>query len=116
MRIMTICGTGVDIESIARFRGMERKKDKRFFSRIYTKSELDYCFSKKDPAQHLAVRFAAKEAVVKALHQQRPFTDIEVRLHKSGAPFVHVKKSSKRIHLSMSHCDEYAVAYVIAES
>ncbi|HLC19458.1 MAG TPA: holo-ACP synthase [Candidatus Nanoarchaeia archaeon] len=120
-----IIGTGVDIERIKRFHGMDRKKDKTFFNRIYTSAELNYCFSKKNPAQHLAVRFAAKEAVIKALHHVanfKPvdFSKIEVEQSSTGAPFIQVQNKKElrqiMIHLSMSHCDEYAMAFVIVET
>ena len=58
-------GLGVDIEDIDRFRKLDLYEDKGFFSKIYTGDEISYCFSKDSPAQHLAVRFAGKEAVVK---------------------------------------------------
>lgn len=118
----TIIGTGTDIESIARFRGMKRNRDKSFLKRIYAKAELDYCFSKKDPAQHLAVRFAAKEAVIKALHhlpnfKALPLSKIEIERSENGAPRVTLPKTFKslKIYLSMSHCGEYALAFVVVE-
>ena len=57
---------GVDIESISRFNELDRKKNKSFLDKIYSEKELDYCYSHKNYAQHLAVRFAAKEAIFKA--------------------------------------------------
>ncbi|MBS3138973.1 holo-ACP synthase [Candidatus Woesearchaeota archaeon] len=119
-----IIGTGVDIERIDRFRGMNRDKNKAFFSRVFTPKEIDYCFSKKSPEQHLAVRFAAKEAAIKALHHVPKFKtidffQIEVQQSSVGAPFIHVPKKKELrqiiIHLSMSHADEYVVAFVVVE-
>ena len=54
---------GVDIEDIGRFRKLDQKSSGVFLKKVYTKNELDYCFQKSVPAQHLAVRFAGKEAV-----------------------------------------------------
>ena len=62
-----IIGIGVDIVEIERFRNaMERLKD-RFIRRIFTPGEQQYCNGHREPAQHFAVRFAAKEALFKAL-------------------------------------------------
>src|SRR5258706_899697 len=58
---------GVDIEEVKRFEKLLRNK--RFLNRVFTKEEIAYCFSKKNQAQHFAVRFAAKEAVLKAMGQ-----------------------------------------------
>jgi holo-[acyl-carrier protein] synthase len=58
-------GIGVDIESIERFVKLDRAKDSRFLAKIFTEKELDYCFKYKSPAEHLAVRYAGKEAVIK---------------------------------------------------
>lgn len=56
---------GVDIEDNSRF--IDKKDDTKFLERIFTKSELDYCLSKKDYSAHLCARFCAKEATIKAL-------------------------------------------------
>ena len=56
---------GVDIESISRFKNLKRDKSRHFLEKIFTQNELNYCFSKKVPSPHLAVRFAAKEAAEK---------------------------------------------------
>ena len=60
-----ILSIGVDIESVDRFK--EHDKNGSFLKRIFTNKELEYCFSFTDFAQHLAVRYSGKEAVVKAL-------------------------------------------------
>ena len=60
-------GIGIDIEDINRFKKYSLKKDLDFLKTIYSENELEYCFSKKSPAKHLAVRFCAKEAFIKAL-------------------------------------------------
>ena len=65
---MKILGIGVDIENVERFRWLNIKNDSRFLNKIYAKEELKYCFSKKNPAPHLAARFAGKEAVIKAMN------------------------------------------------
>lgn len=65
MKINNI-GIGVDIENTDRFRG-KIKKGRSFLRKIFSKRELDYCFSKINPAPHLAARYAGKEAVIKAI-------------------------------------------------
>jgi len=59
-------GIGVDIEDVNRFTKLGGNK--AFLKKVFTQNELDYCFSKKVAAPHLAVRYAGKEAVVKALY------------------------------------------------
>ena len=113
-------GIGIDIESINRFHGLEQAKDALFFEKIYTPDELAYCFSKTNPAPHLAVRFAAKEAVVKALYslgrEAIPFSAIEISHNLQGLPLIkinhkeHVQLQSK---ISLSHCQDKAVAFAL---
>jgi len=113
-------GIGVDIETVNRFRKLNRVKDVIFLEKIFTKNELDYCFSKKDNAgQHLTARFAGKEAIIKALssineiivHQK-----IEIINNKIGVPIVKLKSSriNFKIKLSLSHCEDKAIAFAIA--
>lgn len=107
---------GVDIESIARFKGLQREKSKRFLEKIFTKDEVDYCFSKKAPWPHLAARFAAKEAVLKAvspLSKNVPaLNEIEILNNAKGIPAVALK--GYEIKISLSHCDTLALAFVVA--
>ncbi len=108
---------GVDIELISRFQDLSINKSKLFLSKIFTKAEIEYCFSKKNPAQHLAVRFAAKEAVVKAISyfgkENVPLNKIEVVKKNNGAPLI--KLVGYNIRLSLSHCKDMAIAFIIAE-
>lgn len=113
-------GIGVDIEDIARFRKLHRIDDRRFLGRVFTGRELDYCFSRKDPAQHLTARFCAKEAVVKALAglgiHKVPYRDIEILNTAKGVPKVriHSKRKMATVAVSLSHTTEYALAFAIA--
>ena len=116
---MRIVGTGVDLVEVPRFRkAMERWGD-RLLSRLFTQSELAYCQAYKVAEEHLAVRFAAKEAVVKALGAPKglglEWKDLEIVRSKSGQPIVRFRGSMSRwkrlqVHLSLSHTSEYAVA------
>ena len=86
---------------------------------MFSAKELAYCFNKKNAAEHLAVRFAGKEAVMKALSGYvRPldYQDIEIERTPRAAPQVHVKKIQKKkmfIQISLSHTKDTAVAVAI---
>jgi holo-[acyl-carrier protein] synthase len=106
---------GIDIEEVERF--VKYVKDKKFLGRIFAKEEISYSVLKKNAAQCLAARFAAKEAVWKALSTINRFniTDISVRNAKNGKPQVYIKnKKYKRIDISLSHTDKYVAAVAIA--
>lgn len=114
-------GIGVDIIDISRFAKLDRKKDKLFLSRIFTPSEIKYSFSKVKSAQHLAARFAGKEAIVKCLKGlgiTAYYKQIEIINDKSGIPKAKLndKKLSTKteILLSLSHCKDKAIAFAIA--
>jgi holo-[acyl-carrier protein] synthase len=113
-------GVGVDIESISRFKRAEVKGDRSFLNKIFTGAELKYCLSCPVPAQHLAARFAAKEAVIKALaglDRAIPgYKDIEITNDKNGVPSARILKSGfddLDIRLSLSHSKGEAIAFVM---
>ncbi len=111
---MKIQGLGVDIVEIKRIRSIAKKRES-FLSRVFTDEEIRYCQRKKDTWQHFAVRFAAKEAVWKALGKPGlRLKNISVKNLPSGKPEVILGgKINKNIHLSLSHCENYAVAQAI---
>lgn len=122
-----IHGVGVDIVSIKRIEESVKNFEDSFLERIFTEEEIEYCYKKKDPYPSLAARFAAKEAVIKAVHTKDsiPLKDIEVAIAESGKPSIrpggHLKEildneGVKSIHLSLSHEKKYAVAYAVLES
>jgi holo-[acyl-carrier protein] synthase len=106
---------GVDIERISRFKDLNITGNSTFLNKIFTKKEMDYCFSKKAPAQHLAVRFAAKEAIIKAIDpldkKISHLNKIEITQNINGAPLVNLK--GYIIKISLSHCGDQAIAFVI---
>lgn len=121
-----IYGVGIDLVKIERMKEVVEKWGQRFLDRVFTKEEISYCYDKKDPYLSLAARFAAKEALVKAIGAAGPvpLTDIEVVNIDTGKPFIKIngklkdffkEKSIKRAHLSLSHEHEYGVACVILE-
>ncbi len=113
-------GIGVDIEEIERFRN-KKFQNPLFLNKIFTDLEIQYSFSKKNTEQHLAARFAGKEAVIKSLYNigmSNPikFNEIEIKNNKDGVPEVFLKSNNFEgffVHLSLSHCEGKAIAFVI---
>ncbi len=117
------CGT--DIIEIERIQHSIEEIGDKFKERVYTKKEIEYCESKKNQKyQHYAARFAAKEAVFKAIsHElenkyQIEWKNIEIINDKNGRPevnFVNIHINElEQIDLSISHCKKYAVANVVS--
>ena len=118
-----ILGIGNDIIEIARIKAILTRYPQRFLNRVFTSREQDYCLKKKDPALHLAGRFAAKEAIVKALgtgfSQGLSWLDIEISNDSKGKPTASLSPFAKglfgdlTLHISLSHCHHYATAIAI---
>ena len=122
---VTILINGIDIIEIYRIRDVVNKYGDRFLNRIYTTKELDYCRGR---APQLASRFAAKEAVMKALGTGTrgvSWKDIEIIRYPGNAPIVNLHSSALKrakqiglnhLAISLSHSKEYAVASVVGKS
>ncbi len=121
-----VYGIGIDIIKIDRMKTTVEKWGKKFLERVFTENEITYCYEKKEPYLSLSVRFAAKEALIKAIGSEIPvsFKDIEVMNYGNGRPFIKLRgeletffrdKSIKNAHLSLSHEHEYGVACVVLE-
>ena len=121
-----IAGAGIDLIEIDRFREAKKKWGKDFLKKIFTTHEIEYSSKKRFQDQHLAARFAAKEAVLKAfggkISSIYNWRDIEVLNDKSGKPFIKFHGSAKKLKteekitdviLSMSHSRNHAVANAI---
>ncbi len=113
---------GCDIEEISRFKNKTLEKDSCFLYRIFTQKELDYCFKNKNSAPHLAARFCAKEAVVKALDgvydKVVSYNKIEILNNPSGSPYINVlidELKKYKFKVSLSHEKNKAIAFVIIE-
>lgn len=108
-----IKGTGIDIVEVERIKKALEKNEK-FLKKVFTETELSYCLKKKNKYQHLAARFAAKEAFKKAVDKSISFREIEV-VKKDKKPEIRIlnKKFKGKILLSISHTRNYAVAVVI---
>ena len=113
---MAICGTGIDIVEINRIKKL-MEKDERLKNRVFTENEIRYCERKRKKYHHYAVRFAAKEAVWKALGKGGVgLKNIEIRNRSNGQPEVYLKGKKlgpPKILISLAHSHEYAVAQAI---
>lgn len=114
-----IVGIGMDIIEVRRVREAI-EKNPRFLERIFTEREIRYSLRKKNKYQHLAARFAAKEAFFKALGRRISWTGVEVVNQKSGKPELEIHSKEKlnfsTCHVSLSHLKEYGLAVIILES
>ena len=114
---MAIIGIGTDLVEVARIKAFAQKPGA--LERIFSPEEIAYCLSRKNKYEHLAVRFAAKEAVFKALpFDGIAFKKITVVNLESGRPQVRVQdKRADRltIFISLSHTRRYATAQVVIE-
>ncbi len=123
-----VVGLGTDLTEIARVRRSVERFGSRFLDRIYTPGEIAYCLRKKDAAESLAARFAAKEAGAKALgtgiSRGVSWQEFEVRREPSGKPSLWLSGRAaelaaelgiNRLSLSLTHTRDLAMAVVIAE-
>ncbi len=126
---MSIVGTGIDIVDVERIARAAGRHGDRFLNRVFTPLEAEYCRSRGVPAQHLAGRFAVKEAVLKALKtgwsEGILWREVEVSRADSGEPSVQLFGAAAHraeemgiatIHISISHTGNHAIAHAIAEA
>ena len=87
-----IYGVGIDLVKIERMKDVVDKWGRKFLERVFTKNEIPYCYEKKNPYLSLSVRFAAKEALIKAIGSEVPvsLTDIEVINAANGRPDIKI--------------------------
>lgn len=124
-----IVGIGVDLFSVTRVEEDLEKGERGIRDEIFNPEEIAYCQSKRYPAQHYAARFAAKEAVFKALGAAgmaaAHWRDVEVRTERTGRSFVNLNGKVREtadalgvatIYVSLSHTRDWAVASVVMES
>jgi len=110
---------GIDIEHTDRFQNIDSEYSDQFLHKTFTDRELQYCFNKRNPHQHLAGRFAAKEAAFKALEQiesaKNPhITQIEI-IQPEGSDFPKIDAPGTSVisSLSISHTTDIAIAFVM---
>ena len=122
-----IIGIGTDITECLRIARMIERHGELFIDRVYTPEEIRYCQSRKQSTQHYAGRWAAKEAILKALgtgwRKGISWRDMEVRNEPGGRPIVAVRGGAKDvveqlgiadIFVTISHCRSHATATAIA--
>ncbi|MGH7263176.1 MAG: holo-ACP synthase [Candidatus Rokuibacteriota bacterium] len=123
---MTIKGVGVDLVKIPRMRKIVERWQDRFLRRVFTDAEIAYCQERRDPVPHLAARFAAKEAALKALgiglRLGVSWREIEVQRERGQPPVLVLSGKSRRIGealgghrllLSLTHDGDYAFAQCV---
>jgi holo-[acyl-carrier protein] synthase len=123
---MTIVGLGIDATDIHRIRETLERYGDRFLARVFTEAEVAYCLRRRDPAPHLAGRFAAKEAGMKALgtgHSRGVlWRDVEVTRGAGGPPRLSFHNAAARHAerlgassslLSITHAESLAFAQVL---
>lgn len=124
---MPIVGIGTDIVECLRIAKMIERHGELFIQRVYTPREIQYCSSRKAATQHYAGRWAAKEAVLKALGtgwaRGISWKDIEVRNDEGGKPTIALAGGARQacerlgigqMLISISHCRSHATAYAVA--
>jgi holo-[acyl-carrier protein] synthase len=122
----TVVRTGVDIVAVARVARLATE-DARALDDVFTQAELDYCRRRRRSHEHMAARFAAKEAVLKAfgtgIGKRMRWTDVEIAKERSGRPLVRlhgaVAEWAKRrglagVDVSLSHSAGLAVAQAVS--
>jgi len=121
-----IFGIGTDIVNVERIQHAVERWGESFLKRIFTSEEIEYCYRSRTPYPSLAVRFAAKEAFIKAVKGEvkGSLREIEVVRSEDGIPVMNLHGRSRdyvhehgvgAIHLSLSHEREFGVAFVIME-
>jgi holo-[acyl-carrier protein] synthase len=118
---------GTDIVPVARIARLVEQRGDDFLDKWFTSAEIAYCRAKAHPARHLAARFAAKEAVFKAVGGDSdgsvPWHEIEVVTATGGAPSIRLTgtiatsaadQRLDEVQVSLSHCEDYATATAVA--
>ncbi len=124
---MNVMGIGTDIVECLRIAQMIERHGELFLRRVFTDNEIAYCNERKAATQHYAGRWAAKEAVLKALGtgwaRGISWRDIEVRNNPAGRPSIALAGGAREaceqlgiaeMLISISHCRTHATAYALA--
>jgi holo-[acyl-carrier protein] synthase len=123
-----IYGIGIDLVKIKRIAEAHRRWGERFHNKAFTSGEIQYCLRKRDPAPNFAARFAAKEALVKALgiglRRGVHLRDVEVQRGSLGKPVLKLHGRAREIctqegitgvFLSLTHDQDFSAAVVVLE-
>lgn len=125
--MINVVGIGTDIIECLRIAQMIERHGELFIGRVFTPSEIQYCRSRKLATQHFAGRWAAKEAVLKALgtgwRRGISWRDIEIQNDSAGRPKVVLRGGARdvmdklgiaQVMITISHCRSHATAYAMA--
>jgi len=109
-------GIGIDLSKIEKFKQKPFEKNKRFYKKIFTEKEIEYCLRFKNKYEKFAGKFALKEALIKSIDKKIQFYNIETS-HKKLKPVIKLISTNEKYNFiaSLSHENEYAVAVVISE-
>ncbi len=124
---MHVVGIGTDIVECLRIAQMLERHGELFASRVFTPAEIDYCSARKSATQHFSGRWAAKEAVLKAIGTSWvrgiSWRDVEVVTDGTGQPSILLsggaaeiceRRGVERVLISIAHCRSYATAHAVA--
>ena len=112
---------GTDIVKVSRIKGLLTTKEERFLNKIFTEEEISYCNSHSNPEIHFSGKYAAKEAVKKALLsndliEQISLKDIKILNRDNKAPYVLIDNiMDLNYNVSISHEEEYAIAFALIQ-
>lgn len=118
-QLLAPASVGVDLVDVGRIRQVIARHPERFARKVLSESETAYCFSRPDPAPHIAARFAAKEAVIKCLGGGCALHEIEVVRALSGFPSIRLhgraatRARGRTVLISLSHLEHLAAAFAI---
>lgn len=113
-----VVGVGIDIIKIDKIKEAIEKWNDGFLDRVFNEEEIKKISKGKMYFQRLAARFAAKEAVIKAISKEFPLAlkDIRILNRSNGAPYCEFKKDiGVDVFLSITHVEDYAVACAVAQ-
>jgi len=108
-------GIGMDVIKVDRFRKIPYLKNKTFYKKNFSASEIKYCLKYKDQASRFSGKFAVKEAVIKSINEKIPMIDI-ITGHSYSKPVVQIHNHPEYLFIvTVSHEEEFAIAIVLSE-
>lgn len=109
--------TGIDIVNIQRFRELPYHTNQKFYKKIFTDLEIQYCLKFEDPYSHFAGKFVLKEALIKSINMKENFLNIETS-HNNSKPYIRLKNYNQEnfiFEASISHEKDYAIGIILSE-
>ena len=112
---------GTDIVKVSRIKDLLTAKEEKFLNKVFTKEEISYCNSHSNPEIHFSGKYAAKEAVKKALLsndliEQISLKEIKILNKNNKAPYIVIEHiMDLNYNVSISHEEEYAIAFALIQ-